>query len=155
MDFDKFYKDNYSSIFSFCLQWTGNSDDAKDIAQETFTELFETIAKQSNITNPRAWAYRVAYNRCINLHKKKQRFTQCDISEIQTFQTKDDSLEKREQYRKIRAAMNKLNEKEKTLVILYKERFSYKEMATVVEMNEKSVGKTLARAITKISSLLN
>jgi len=154
MDFDKFYKEHFNSIFRFCLQWIGNSEDAKDVTQESFTELFEMKNKQKEFINPRAWIYKVAYNRCINLYKKRQRFTNYDISNFQIIEDKEDSLEKREQYKKVREAMNKLGEKEKTLVILYKERFSYKEMAVVVGINEKSVGKTLSRSIEKMANLL-
>lgn len=152
MNFDSFYNDNYSSIYRFCLQWSGNSDDAKDIAQEVFTELFERLTKQVDFINPRAWVYRVAYNRCINLHKRKQQAVYGDILIIQA--DVDDSLERREQFLRIRKAMNKLSEKERALVILYKEGFSYKEMSSVVEINENSVGKTLSRAIDKMAKLL-
>ncbi|BDX38090.1 DNA-directed RNA polymerase sigma-70 factor [Tenuifilaceae bacterium CYCD] len=152
MNFDSFYNDNYSCIYRFCLQWIGNSDDAKDIAQEVFTELFERLTKQVDFINPRAWAYRVAYNRCINLHKRKQQVVYGDI--IITQADVDNSLERREQFLRIRKAMNKLSEKERALVILYKEGFSYKEMSAVIEINENSVGKTLSRAIDKMTKLL-
>lgn len=152
MNFNSFYNDNYSCIYRFCLQWTGNSDDAKDIAQEVFTELFERLTKQVDFINPRAWVYRVAYHRCINLHKRKQRviygeplIAQADV---------DDSLERREQFLRVRKAIDKLSEKERALVILYKEGFSYKEMSAVIEINENSVGKTLSRAIDKMTKLL-
>ncbi|HOZ15257.1 MAG TPA: RNA polymerase sigma factor [Tenuifilaceae bacterium] len=152
MNFNGFYNDNYSCIYRFCLQWTGNSDDAKDIAQEVFTELFERLTKQADFINPRAWIYRVAYNRCINLHKRKQRLMYGDLLIAQV--DVDDSLERREQFLRVRKAMDKLSEKERALVILYKEGFSYKEMSAVIEINENSVGKTLSRAIDKMTKLL-
>lgn len=152
MNFDSFYNDNYSCIYRFCLQWIGNSDDAKDIAQEVFTELFERLTKQVDFINPRAWVYRVAYNRCINLHKRKQRLMYGDVLIVQV--DVDDSLERREQFLRVRKAMDKLSEKERALVILYKEGFSYKEMSAVIEINENSVGKTLSRAIDKMTKLL-
>jgi len=152
MNFDSFYNDNYSCIYRFSLQWTGNSDDAKDIAQEVFTELFERLTKQVDLINPRAWIYRVAYNRCINLHKRKQRLMYGDLLITQV--DVDDSLERREQFLRVRKAMDKLSKKERALVILYKEGFSYKEMSAVIEINENSVGKTLSRAIDKMTKLL-
>ena len=66
----------------------------------------------------------------------------------------DDSLERREQFLRVRKAMDKLSEKERALVILYKEGFSYKEMSAVIEINENSVGKTLSRAIDKMAKML-
>lgn len=152
MNFDSFYNDNYSCVYRFCLQWIGNSDDAKDIAQEVFTEFFERLTKQVDFINPRAWIYRVAYNRCINLHKRKQKVVYADVLITQV--DVDNSLERREQFLRVRKTMDKLSEKERALVILYKEGFSYKEMSAVVEINENSVGKTLSRAIDKMAKLL-
>ncbi|HPV57503.1 MAG TPA: sigma-70 family RNA polymerase sigma factor, partial [Tenuifilaceae bacterium] len=84
--------------------------------------------------------------------KRKQRLMYGDLLIAQV--DVDDSLERREQFLRVRKAMDKLSEKERALVILYKEGFSYKEMSAVIEINENSVGKTLSRAIDKMTKLL-
>ncbi len=155
MDFDSFYKEYYSKIYSFCLRWTGSPADAKDIVQESFTEFFEKLSTQELINNPSAWVYRVAYNRCANQTKRKKRFSFTNIENVHTISNDEEWQINKERYQKVRVAMDKLNEKEKAIVILYKEQFTYKEIAKVVEMNEKSVGKTLSRAIDKMAKWLN
>ena len=50
--------------------------------------------------------------------------------------------------------LDKMPEKERQLLYLYHEGLSYNEMAEVLDMNPKSVGKTLARAIHKFQSIL-
>jgi RNA polymerase sigma-70 factor (ECF subfamily) len=151
MDLDNFYKENFSSLRNFCYRWTGNIDDASDIAHDSFIELLNQSKKQNLVTNPKAWVYRVAYNRCINHHKFSKRFFRgTNLSEVTNAITYDETS-KKTQNQQVRLAMQQLNEKEKALVILYKQGFSYKEMAQVLNMNFTSVGKTLTRAIDKLA----
>jgi RNA polymerase sigma-70 factor (ECF subfamily) len=47
-------------------------------------------------------------------------------------------------------AIAHLNEKEQTLVVLYSEGYSYKEIAEMTGRNLSSIGKTLSRIMDKI-----
>lgn len=49
--------------------------------------------------------------------------------------------------------LNKLQEKEKDILLLYHNGFSYAEMAEIMEINPNSVGKTLVRAIEKLKEI--
>jgi RNA polymerase sigma-70 factor (ECF subfamily) len=51
-------------------------------------------------------------------------------------------------------AIAHLNEKEQTLVILYSEGYSYKEIAEMTGRNLPSIGKTLSRIMDKIKKHL-
>lgn len=150
MDFEQLYQDNFSKVQTFCQKWTEDADDAHDIAQESFIELMQRNGGE-DIKNPISWVYRVAYNRCINRHKFNLRFVISSeaSSNINTFV--DDGELNQERLHKIRRAIHKLSHKERALVILYKLGFSYAEMASVVEINPASVGKTLTRAIDKLA----
>lgn len=135
----------------FCLKWTGNADDARDISQESFTALLNKLNDHETIEKPLSWLYRVAYNRCVNLHKYRARFIGNDTKQHfeQTIET--DKIQHFERAQSVKSAISRLNDKEKALVALYKHGFSYAEMADVTEINPASVGKTLTRAIDKLS----
>jgi RNA polymerase sigma factor (sigma-70 family) len=154
MDFNTFYQDHIRNLERFCFRWTGNTEHAKDIAQDSFAELLGKINKKQSINNQKAWIYRVAYNRCVNLHRFNRRFVWGDNGHNQNQQNDEELQFRLERAQQVRNAMESLSKKEKALVILYKEGFSYKEMAEVLEMNFTSVGKTLTRAIDKLAGIV-
>lgn len=151
MDFNTIYKENFDKVQMFCYRWTGNTDDASDASQEAFTELYQKIDGGEDIKKPLAWVYKVAYNRCINLHKYNERFTDGDNNTLKDQEVDALSSVQRERQRLVKKAILRLKDKEKALVILYKLGFSYMEMASIIEINPNSVGKTLTRAIDKLS----
>ena len=151
MDFNTFYQENFRNLERFCFRWTGSTEHAKDIAQEAFAQLIEKTDKKQSIENQKAWIYRVAYNRCVNLHKFNRRFVFGDNGQSHNEEGAEDIQIQLERSQQVRRALDILSKKEKALIILYKEGFSYKEMAEVMEMNFASVGKTLTRAIDKLA----
>jgi RNA polymerase sigma factor (sigma-70 family) len=61
---------------------------------------------------------------------------------------------KNEKQRIVMTELNLLPEKDRNLLILYKQELSYNEIAQILDMNVTSVGTTLARAIEKFSENL-
>lgn len=151
MDFDKLYQENFLKVQQFCQKWTGNVDDARDIAQESFIELMHRVEDDDLVKNPLSWVYRVSYNRCTNHYKYNQRFVYKEASDFKGSYSAEDDGENRERLARIRKAIQRLSHKEKALVTLYKLGFSYSDMSKVVEIKPTSVGKTLTRAIDKLA----
>lgn len=154
MDFNTFYQENFRNLERFCFRWTGSTEQAKDITQDSFAELLGKINKNVSINSQKAWIYRVAYNRCVNLHKFNRRFVWSDNGHINDHHNDEEIQIRLERSQQVRRAMENLNKKEKALIILYKEGLSYREMADIMEMNFASVGKTLTRAIDKLAGMV-
>lgn len=154
MEFKSLYNSNFKSLHIFCARWVGNSDDASDIAQESFIELMHKMEGGEVVKRPLAWVFKVAYNRCINHYKFNKRFVVENINGFENQVTTDDYNLEKEKIIRVRMAIGNLRSKEKALVTLYKLGFSYAEMASIVEMKPSSVGKTLTRAIDKLAKWL-
>jgi RNA polymerase sigma-70 factor, ECF subfamily len=63
-----------SRIYGIAYHYVGNSEDARDLAQEIFVRIFQSLASctSSNMFLP--WAIRIARNACIDhLRRKKAR----------------------------------------------------------------------------------
>jgi RNA polymerase sigma-70 factor (ECF subfamily) len=60
-------------LYNFALRTTGNSDDAKDLLQETFMKAFRFWDKYEKGTNIRAWLFRIMKNSYINRYRKVTR----------------------------------------------------------------------------------
>jgi RNA polymerase sigma-70 factor (ECF subfamily) len=59
-------------IYNFCLRMLGQTEDAADVAQETFVQLYQHL-HQLNVDEPVApWLYRVARNRCLDVLRRRR-----------------------------------------------------------------------------------
>jgi RNA polymerase sigma-70 factor (ECF subfamily) len=59
-------------LFNFCLRMLGQAEDAADVAQETFVQLYSHL-ERLDVHEPLApWLFRVARNRCIDVIRRRR-----------------------------------------------------------------------------------
>lgn len=127
----------------------GNTPDASDIVQESFISLYSKLKKGEVIKNRKSWLFRVANNRCIDhFRTNKSEDLERDIL------ISSDSNNMDEKYQIVREAVAILKERDKTLVTLYSENLSYKEISDVTGIKFSSVGKLLSRALAELEKEL-
>ena len=146
--FDKIYTDNYRLIFNVVQKMVPDSDDASDLVQEVFINLYQNFEKGATIEYPRSWLYKVTVNKCIDFTRKQQKHEKIEL--FSHLKEEDNSLEMNENKAIIRLALTKLKKDESVLAILYSEGLSYKEIAEITGIWVTSVGKTLSRTLTKL-----
>jgi RNA polymerase sigma factor (sigma-70 family) len=60
------------SLFNFCLRLLGQTEDAADVAQETFVQLYSHLGRLEERESLAPWLYRVARNRCIDVIRRRR-----------------------------------------------------------------------------------
>lgn len=157
MDFRQIYKHHYKTVFGFCYRMIGDMEIAKDISQETFTKLYELSLKEHHPDKILSWLYKVAGNRCLN-HLKRGKMIRNVNRELDQPGIEYDNPEKmfikNESIETIRNIINQLKPKQKMLILMYQDGFSYKELAKATEIPYNSIGKTLWRTIDLLSQKL-
>lgn len=159
MTFERLYKHNYEPIFKFCFRFLNNREKAMDVVQDTFLKLFEQMNKgEYHIENPKAWLYKVAGNKCINLIDTMKR--QNEINKQLDFLSHENAnpesqLISEENRLRVRRIISSLEPTHQLLVLLYQDGLSYKEMSEASGIPLNSIGKTLWRSIEKISQKIN
>ena len=58
-------------VFSTCISFVPNKQDAEDIAQEVFLEVYKSIEKFQGKSKLSTWIYRIATNKCLEFIRKK------------------------------------------------------------------------------------
>lgn len=69
--FSKLLDDYQQRVFSTCISFVPNKEDAEDIAQDVFLEVFKSIAKFKGNSKLSTWIYRIATNKCLEFIRKK------------------------------------------------------------------------------------
>ena len=124
---------------------TGDRDRAEDLAQETFAR-----AVAAPPDNPRPWLFAVA----LNLVREDGRRTVTRGRRLELLRSEQDrpaagpdtDLERNEEVARVRAALARLNERDREALLLKAEGFGYDEIASTLGLAKGAVGTTLARA---------
>ncbi len=64
--------DNYEQkVFGTCISFIPNKEDAEDVAQEVFIEVFKSIHKFKGNSKLSTWIYKITTNKCLEFIRKK------------------------------------------------------------------------------------
>ncbi|HEX8968612.1 MAG TPA: sigma-70 family RNA polymerase sigma factor [Chloroflexota bacterium] len=70
--FEALVRRHQGGIYNFCLRLLGQTEDAADVAQETFVQLYTHIGRIDEREPLAPWLYRVARNRCIDVIRRRR-----------------------------------------------------------------------------------
>lgn len=157
MDFNTIYNKHFTELYHFAKKHQGFTDDPADILQEVFTKLFIEIQSGANIENPRAWLFKVLIN-SLRTHFKYGKFRVMKNNEIarckQLSMDMHESYVIDEQHYIVIQSISKMPEKEKSILLLYHNGFTYKEISGIMNIGYSSVGTCIARAVEKLKTIL-
>ena len=147
-EFEKTYRDYYPKLFRIAAKMLQDPEGAKDVVQDVFTAYYFAMSNEKVIRDTKNWLVRSTINKGIDYKRKTARTVTMEKPICETGeQTLDEASD-------ILNAITHLNEKEQTLVVLYSEGYSYKEIAEMTGRNLPSIGKTLSRIMEKIKKHL-
>lgn len=142
--FGKLYHRYKSRMYYYFYRMLGNSaEQANDFLQELFMKLIEKPESYNPAYNFSTWLYSVANNLCKNEYRRREVRQGYQASEIQ--ETSDDclndySVEPEQAVEKIFQTLELLGEEHRSAFLLrYREGFSIKEVAEILELPEGTV----------------
>ncbi len=134
-----------------CLdRLSGEPELAADLAQEAFVRLYR---RGSLPDRPEAWLISVAMNLFRNAKTSRSRrhrlltLARGEAVHSDPAPSPEQETAAGETRRRVRAAIDRLPEREQRMLLLRAEGYSYRDIASALELNEASVGTLLARAV--------
>lgn len=114
--------------------------DKEDNFQEVVYQLWRSFQSLQDKENPASWIYAVAINTSISKVRKDSRLEFFDsIPDIDSINPYEQQ-EQNENYQRLLNALYKLNEIDKSIMLLYMEDYSYEEIAEIVGMKSSNIG---------------
>lgn len=134
------YADN---VYRFILKNLRHNEDAKDIVQGAFEKLWMNRDKVEN-NRSKSYLFTIAYNQMIDHLRKNKRVV---LSDEFTENAKGASYTKQDTKKILNEALSRLNEQQRSLVLLKDyEGYSYEEIGQITGLNESQVKVYLHRA---------
>lgn len=157
MDAAGLFAEHHSPLFRYLSRLTGDPDVAQDAAQEAFVRLMEKLPAPGET---RAWLFRVGTNAAwMALRTRGRRKRLLDAAPERAPigdapPTPDVHAESVETRARVRAALDGLPERDRTILLMQQEGFRYREIAEAVGTTTQSVGTMIARALNKLAAEL-
>lgn len=148
--FCSLYSEIKMELYRYAYYKLGNSHDAEDAVSDCVISAFEQI---SNLRKPEyfnAWIFKILSNKC-NYYIKHQIFQRENenIDDVKNLQVED------EHHTEVYEALEKLNPKEKELVLLsVVAGFNSKEIANIIGITAGGVRSKLSRSLKKMRKFL-
>jgi RNA polymerase sigma-70 factor, ECF subfamily len=134
-------------IYRIALRMLGNPHDAEDIAQDVIIQLWTAAAGFTGAAQFTTWLYRLVVNRCLNHKRRARRTTPLIEADHPPVAGVDEAVIARQRAQAMMAVIAALPAEQRvTLVLCHVEGFSYREVATILEVSEAVVRGRLSRA---------
>lgn len=145
MEVERLFQRLHPPLFRYLHRLTGDPDAAADAAQEAFVRLSRQSLPEEEV---RPWLFTVATNLVRDRARKAERHRrlQGHVPPPSGSAAPDVSLERSERIAMVRAALDRLPERDRTMLLMREEGFKYDEIARAVDVAPGSVGTLLARA---------
>lgn len=154
-------------VYNTAIGIVQNAEDAEDVAQEVFIQVYRSIHSFKGESKLSTWLYRIATTRALDLlrsRKSKKRFgfmqrlfgdNNEPVHEIPDFNHPGVAMDRKENAAKLFRAIAQLPENQKTAFTLHKlEDLSYQEVADVMETSVPAVESLMHRAKQNLKKIL-
>lgn len=154
-------------VYNTSLGIVQNAEDAEDVAQEVFVQVYESIEQFKGDSKFSTWLYRIAITKSLDHLRKKKRkkrfaFLQSifgnndeEVRHQPDFHHPGISLENKEKAAILFGAIDKLPDNQKTAFTLHKlEGLSYQEVSEIMENTVSSVESLMHRAKANLRKIL-
>ncbi|HEY3496722.1 MAG TPA: RNA polymerase sigma factor [Polyangiaceae bacterium] len=156
LDLETLYRNHALELSRFIARLSGRDDDAADVLHEVFLVVQRRLATFRPDASVRTWIYAIAA-RVVIARRRKLRLrrllwlesgeSEAASEEPVDSKTPEHELEGQEAARRVRVVLERLSERDRTLLVLFElEGFSARDVAQVVASSENAVWVGLSRA---------
>ena len=139
-------KDNAGIIHKLSFMYSNNKEEYNDLSQEVCYQLIKSYPRFNHQSKLSTWVYKVALFTALSFLRSKPKSVHHldDLPEI------IDESPEMDRLNEVMAQVKKLPTIDRSLVRLYLEDKSYKEMAEIMGMSESNIGVKLNRIKKKL-----
>ncbi len=140
--FRELYELSYRPLYAFLLSLTQNSEDAKDLLQDTFIQVRCSCHLYKKKGNPMAWMMTIGRNLFLMKYRREQRYTQVTYDETEYALGVND-IENVEKRLLLEKMFSVLSQEERDIIVMRDVTgLKHREIATLID---KPLGTVLAK----------
>jgi RNA polymerase sigma factor (sigma-70 family) len=166
--FKKLVDEWQNMVYNTALSIVQNEDDADDITQEVFIQVYQSVSSFKGDSKFSTWLYRITVSKALDHEKKKKRKKRFAFVQSLFGSQEDEQvhpvefdhpgvqLEKKEKAHELFDALKQIPDNQRIAFTLHKlEGQSYQEVAEIMDTSLYAVESLIARAKTNLKKVLN
>ena len=153
--FKQIFDANSKKIFHLCYGYTGDSDAANDLLQETFLKVWQNLDKFRQKSMISTWIYRIAVNTCLTYLRSEKRQAKDELTEDIIDTRVEEFSEKNEQVALLYKSISKLEENDRLIITMVLDELPYHEIADISGISEGNLRVKIHRIKQKLTELYN
>lgn len=148
--FTALVKRHKETIYSVCLMFADNQDDANDLMQEVLIKLWKGFDSFRGECSEKSWIWRISMNTCITQDQKLKHKQDVPVAELLTEQTAESK-----QVKMLHDRIHRLQPFDRAIVMLWLEDLSYEDIGQIVGITAKNVSVRLVRIKEELKKMNN
>jgi RNA polymerase sigma-70 factor, ECF subfamily len=154
-EFVSLVQEHRALLYKVCNLYGRSEEDRQDLFQEIVVQLWRSYPRFRGEAKFSTWLYRIALNTAISdLRKQKKPILSVDPGDLPAgMEDLQYGREQEEQLRQLYAAIDRLTELEKAVVMLYLEDKSYEEMEEILGIRQNNLRVKMNRIKEKLRKL--
>lgn len=153
-DFLKILSEYQGIIHKVNLIYFRTTADREDNFQEVVFQLWKSFPSLKDRSKIGSWMYAVAINTAISKIRKDSRFVLMDTLPDTELADDEENIENTINSEQLLGAIQKLNDVDKSIILLYLEEYSYEQIASIIGISVSNVGVRINRAKKQLKSIL-
>lgn len=151
--FTEIFQGQKEKIYRLCKAMIYDHSYVDDLFQEVMTNVWKSLKNFKGKSSIDTWVYRIAINTSITFNNRQKRIK---AKQAEMRENYSPPLgESNEQVQVLYRAIARLESSERSIIGLYLEDFSYKEIAEILGISTSNVGVRLNRIKQKISGIIH
>jgi RNA polymerase sigma-70 factor (ECF subfamily) len=157
--FDELVKRHQRQVYQLCYRFTGNHEDASDLAQDVFVRAYKGLRNFKGQSAFSTWLYRIGVNVCLNRAATRTAARTVALERVDYADLRgeraDAALVREERAAEVRAAIARLPQKQRAALILrvYHE-LPHEEIANILGSSAGAVKANFFHALANLKKLL-
>lgn len=147
-EFEYHFRCLYRPLNMYALRYTENLDDAEDIVQQAFSDVWEKLAEGTPVQNLKAYMYQAVRNRSLSLIASRQaHYDATELTDLEDL-TEEERIIRSERDARLWTAIDHLPTERKRIFLLSKrDGLTYLEIASELGISIKTVEHQISKAL--------
>jgi len=143
---EQIIKDYSSSLFKICLGYSRTYEEAQDLLQDVFVSIWKGLESFREESHIKTWLYRVTVNTCLlRLRKKSIKTIPLDSIDKSWISNDQNANKQSNAFDILHQLIQKLPSKDKSIILLYLEGLTHKDIANIIGITDNYVGVKINR----------
>jgi len=157
IQFEQILENNKTKIFRICRIYGVTPLEPEDLFQEVVYQIWKSLSSFQGNSSVDTWVYRITLNVCMRSKLKLERdaFKTARFEGVEFKISENNAIPEEERYLYLKQCIAELNEADTSIIVLYLEALSYKEIASITGLTENHVAVKMKRIRKKLFECIN